>query len=65
MISIDDVTVLIAAPLEGPAVRLIGKPTRNKVDLMWTEIPLQSRRGIITNYTIFYTTGMKTHSMYL
>ncbi|KAK2818762.1 hypothetical protein Q5P01_024323 [Channa striata] len=46
-----------AAPLEAPAVRLSGKPGRNKAELEWTEIPVERRRGFITNYTIFYTNG--------
>ncbi|XP_076614162.1 interleukin-6 receptor subunit beta [Chaetodon auriga] len=49
------------APLEGPAVRLNGKPGRNEAELVWTEIPLHNRRGFITNYTIFYTSGTEIH----
>lgn len=59
-----DVAVVIAAPLEGPTVRLNGKPGRNEAELVWTEIPQQSRQGFITNYTIFYASGTEIHSMY-
>nr|XP_061800433.1 interleukin-6 receptor subunit beta-like [Nerophis lumbriciformis] len=45
------------APLAGPSVRLNGKPGRNKAELMWNEIPPETRRGFITNYTIFYSSG--------
>ncbi|XP_041816511.1 interleukin-6 receptor subunit beta isoform X2 [Chelmon rostratus] len=50
------------APLEGPTVRLNGKPGRNEAELVWTEIPQQSRQGFITNYTIFYASGTKIHN---
>ncbi|XP_029300368.1 interleukin-6 receptor subunit beta isoform X2 [Cottoperca gobio] len=43
------------APSEGPDVKL--KTGRNEVELVWSEIPRRSRRGFITNYTIFYTNG--------
>lgn len=65
MISMDDVAVVVTAPLEGPNVKLVGKPGRNNAKLTWTVIPLDRRRGFITNYTIFYTSGTETHSMYL
>ncbi|XP_029025634.1 interleukin-6 receptor subunit beta [Betta splendens] len=51
------------APLEGPAVRLMGKPTPNKVVLEWNQIPLNHRRGFITNYTIFYSSRAETHNI--
>ncbi|XP_040915604.1 interleukin-6 receptor subunit beta [Toxotes jaculatrix] len=41
-------------PEEGPSVNLMHKPGRNEVELSWTEIPQNKRRGFITNYTIFY-----------
>lgn len=63
MISMHDVAVVVAAPLKGPVVSVNGK--RNEAELMWEEIPQRSRRGFITNYTIFYTSGTKLHSMYL
>lgn len=65
MISIHDVAVVVTAPSEGPVVRLNGKPGRNEAELVWTEIPQAHRRGFITNYTIFYTSGTELHSMYL
>lgn len=52
-----------AAPAEAPSVRLNGKPGRNEVELVWTEIPQHSRRGFITNYTIFYTSGTEIHDI--
>uniref|UniRef100_A0A3Q1I5R0 Fibronectin type-III domain-containing protein n=1 Tax=Anabas testudineus TaxID=64144 RepID=A0A3Q1I5R0_ANATE len=51
------------APLEGPNVKLVGKPGRNNAKLTWTVIPLDRRRGFITNYTIFYTSGTETHNI--
>uniref|UniRef100_A0A8P4GFX2 Fibronectin type-III domain-containing protein n=1 Tax=Dicentrarchus labrax TaxID=13489 RepID=A0A8P4GFX2_DICLA len=50
-------------PLIGPAVKLKGKPGCNEAELVWNEIPQHSRRGFITNYTIFYTSGTKTHNI--
>lgn len=50
------------APLEGPGVRLNGKPGCNKVELVWKEIPLHKRRGFITHYTVFYTSGTTVHN---
>ncbi|XP_035524114.1 LOW QUALITY PROTEIN: interleukin-6 receptor subunit beta [Morone saxatilis] len=50
-------------PLEGPAVKLKGKPGCNEAELVWNEIPQHSRQGFITNYTIFYTSGTKTHNI--
>ncbi|XP_051268245.1 interleukin-6 receptor subunit beta-like isoform X1 [Dicentrarchus labrax] len=50
-------------PLKGPAVKLKGKPGCNEAELVWNEIPQHSRRGFITNYTIFYTSGTKTHNI--
>jgi len=51
-----------SAPLEAPAVRLKGKPGHNEAELVWKELPQRSRRGFITNYTIFYTSETTTHS---
>ncbi|XP_070706355.1 interleukin-6 receptor subunit beta isoform X2 [Pempheris klunzingeri] len=51
------------APKEGPAVRLNGKPGRNEAELVWKEIPQNSRQGFITNYTIFYTSGTELHGI--
>nr|XP_046231089.1 interleukin-6 receptor subunit beta isoform X2 [Scatophagus argus] len=51
------------APLEGPAVRLNGKPGRNEAELVWKEIPKDRRRGFITNYTIFYASGTNLHEI--
>ncbi|XP_040013305.1 interleukin-6 receptor subunit beta isoform X2 [Xiphias gladius] len=51
------------APLEGPIVRLKGKPGRNEAELVWTEIPQQRRRGFITHYTLFYTSGTEVHAV--
>ncbi|XP_061555120.1 interleukin-6 receptor subunit beta [Phycodurus eques] len=45
------------APLEGPSVRLSGKPGRNEAEIAWNEIPQHKRQGFITNYTIFYSSG--------
>ncbi|KAA8584712.1 hypothetical protein FQN60_008497 [Etheostoma spectabile] len=53
----------IKAPSERPVVRLQDKPGRNQALLVWTEIPQGSRRGFITNYTIFYTSGSETHEI--
>uniref|UniRef100_A0A3B4ZST1 Interleukin-6 receptor subunit beta-like n=1 Tax=Stegastes partitus TaxID=144197 RepID=A0A3B4ZST1_9TELE len=50
-----------AAPERGPPVRLSGSPGRNDAKLIWEEIPQHQRRGFITNYTIFYTSGGETH----
>ncbi|KAF3702414.1 Interleukin-6 receptor subunit beta [Channa argus] len=51
------------APLEGPSVRLKGKPGHNKAELVWTHIPAHRRRGFITNYTIYYTNGTKINDV--
>ncbi|XP_054468125.1 interleukin-6 receptor subunit beta [Anoplopoma fimbria] len=51
------------APLEAPAVRLSGKPGRNEAELVWNEIRQSNRRGFITNYTIFYTSGTVIHQI--
>lgn len=64
MISMHDVAVVFAVPSNGPGVFVNGVPGRNEVELVWTEIPQRSRRGFITNYTIFYASGTKIHSMY-
>uniref|UniRef100_H3CHP3 Fibronectin type-III domain-containing protein n=1 Tax=Tetraodon nigroviridis TaxID=99883 RepID=H3CHP3_TETNG len=52
------------APLEGPAVAVKDKPGHNEVELVWTEIPAHQRRGFITNYTIFYSSG-RPHPQYI
>ncbi|XP_047425009.1 interleukin-6 receptor subunit beta isoform X2 [Mugil cephalus] len=51
------------APLQGPAVRLKGPPGSNEAVLALEEIPRTSRRGFITNYTIFYSNGTTVHSI--
>ncbi|XP_022600133.1 interleukin-6 receptor subunit beta isoform X1 [Seriola dumerili] len=51
------------APLEGPVLELNGKPGRNHAEVTWTEIPPHSRRGFITNYTIFYSSVTEKHSV--
>lgn len=56
--------VLLAAPSKGPVISDKSKVGRNQVDLVWTEIPLNSRRGFITNYIIYYTKGTEVHSKY-
>lgn len=43
-------------PLEGPTVT-VTKSKKNSAELTWEEIPLDSQRGFITNYTIFYAMG--------
>lgn len=65
MIPIDDAAVLFTAPLEGPSVILNNKPGRNEAQLVWKEIPEHRRRGFITNYTIFYTSGTEIFGMFL
>ncbi|XP_028273714.1 interleukin-6 receptor subunit beta isoform X2 [Parambassis ranga] len=50
------------APLRGPNVKLKGDPGRNEAELVWEEIPLHSRGGFITNYTIHYSSGAETHN---
>ncbi|XP_027132382.1 interleukin-6 receptor subunit beta [Larimichthys crocea] len=49
-------------PSDGPTITLIAKGS-NDAELAWTEIPLHSRRGFITNYTIFYTSGTETRAI--
>ncbi|XP_023142060.2 interleukin-6 receptor subunit beta isoform X2 [Amphiprion ocellaris] len=51
------------APVRGPTVKLNGNPGRNEAKLTWEEIPQHSRRGFITNYTIFYTSGAEIHAI--
>ncbi|XP_068430392.1 interleukin-6 receptor subunit beta [Clinocottus analis] len=51
------------APLEAPTLRLNGKPGHNEAELVWKELPERSRRGFITNYTIFYAGGNKTDNI--
>lgn len=63
-ISSHDITVLVAAPSKGPTVE--NRETGcNEAVLVWEEISLNSRRGFITNYTIYYTNGNEVHSEYL
>ncbi|XP_071371765.1 interleukin-6 receptor subunit beta [Centroberyx affinis] len=50
-------------PLEGPSVRLNGKPGSNEAELVWKEIPQDKQHGFITNYTIFYSTGTEEHAI--
>ncbi|KAM4720265.1 interleukin-6 receptor subunit beta [Anableps anableps] len=42
-----------AAPEQGPSINT-SNPAYDKAELVWDEIPLDKRRGFITNYTIFY-----------
>lgn len=65
VITLPDIAVFVAVPSEGPIVVVNGKPGRNEAELVWKEIPQESRRGFITNYTIFYTSGSDIHSMHL
>ncbi|XP_051972238.1 interleukin-6 receptor subunit beta-like isoform X2 [Xyrauchen texanus] len=44
------------SPLEGPTAR-VTKPKKTSAEVTWEEIPLDSQRGFITGYTIFYKTG--------
>ncbi|XP_047228763.1 interleukin-6 receptor subunit beta isoform X2 [Girardinichthys multiradiatus] len=41
------------APLQGPSISK-SNPAYDKAELVWGQIPLDKRRGFITNYTIFY-----------
>uniref|UniRef100_A0A3Q3VWU5 Fibronectin type-III domain-containing protein n=1 Tax=Mola mola TaxID=94237 RepID=A0A3Q3VWU5_MOLML len=52
-----------AAPSEGPFLNVNGKPGCTEAELVWSEIPELSRRGFITNYTLFYTNGTKVHNI--
>ncbi|XP_061571783.1 interleukin-6 receptor subunit beta-like [Cololabis saira] len=45
------------APSLGPSVRLKGNARHDSAELEWEEIPLQNRRGFITNYTVSYRAG--------
>ncbi|XP_077478141.1 interleukin-6 receptor subunit beta [Stigmatopora argus] len=47
------------APLTGPSVQLKDTSRRNEAELTWNEIPPHERRGFITNYTIFYSSGVE------
>ncbi|XP_051764682.1 interleukin-6 receptor subunit beta isoform X5 [Ctenopharyngodon idella] len=49
------------SPLEGPIVTVDNKSKKNSVELTWEEIPLDSRCGFITKYTIFYMAGNTEH----
>ncbi|XP_072310111.1 interleukin-6 receptor subunit beta [Eucyclogobius newberryi] len=54
------------APLDGPTVKLKGKPGCTEAHLIWEEIPKDKQRGFILNYTIFYsvdTDGTKTEAI--
>uniref|UniRef100_UPI0037E76CDD interleukin-6 receptor subunit beta n=1 Tax=Semicossyphus pulcher TaxID=241346 RepID=UPI0037E76CDD len=44
------------APSEAPSVDLVGVPGRDSVQLTWSQIPAERRRGFI-NYTVCYRTG--------
>ncbi|XP_051541170.1 interleukin-6 receptor subunit beta-like isoform X2 [Myxocyprinus asiaticus] len=44
------------SPLEGPTSK-VTKSKKTSAELTWEEIPLDSQRGFITGYTIFYKTG--------
>ncbi|XP_051972953.1 interleukin-6 receptor subunit beta-like [Xyrauchen texanus] len=44
------------SPLEGPTAK-VTKSKKTSAELTWEEIPLDSQRGFITGYTIFYKTG--------
>ncbi len=57
------VVVVYLAPLEGPTVT-VTKSKKNSAELTWEEIPLDSQRGFITNYTIFYATGNTKQCMF-
>eukprot|EP00063_Salmo_salar_P008605 XP_013983440.1 PREDICTED: interleukin-6 receptor subunit beta-like isoform X2 [Salmo salar] len=50
------------APLEGPSVK-VRRTGKNEAELEWMEIPQDKQRGFITNYTIFFITGGKEHSI--
>lgn len=47
---------LFLAPERGPTVT-VTKSKKNSAELTWEEIPLDSQRGFIINYTIFYKAG--------
>lgn len=51
----------LLAPEEGPVVTVNNKSKKNSAELTWEEIPLDSRRGFITKYTIFYRAGNTEH----
>lgn len=51
------------APTKGPDVRLKSKPGRNEAELVWKEVPLQSQRGFITNYTISYSSRTRKYEI--
>ncbi|TNM92469.1 hypothetical protein fugu_019481 [Takifugu bimaculatus] len=50
-------------PSEGPVVVVKDRPGHNEAVLVWKEIPQHKRRGFITNYTIFYSSGSNLHSI--
>ncbi|XP_036451541.1 interleukin-6 receptor subunit beta isoform X2 [Colossoma macropomum] len=43
-------------PLKGPSVD-VSNTQKNNAFLKWNMIPIESQRGFLTNYTIFYKTG--------
>lgn len=63
-LGLHDVAVVVAVPSEGPVVVVKDRPGHNEAELVWKEIPQHKRRGFITNYTIFYSSGSDLHSMY-
>ncbi|KAM9841833.1 interleukin-6 receptor subunit beta isoform 2-T2 [Aulostomus maculatus] len=52
-----------AAPLEGPSIEMNDKPGPSEAVLAWKEVPKHKRRGFITSYTIFYTSGEALNSI--
>ncbi|XP_062899018.1 interleukin-6 receptor subunit beta-like isoform X2 [Mobula hypostoma] len=51
-------------PINGPSVHLkhVGK---NEVEIVWSEVPVNERRGFITNYTIFYRSVNSNESSFV
>ncbi|KAI4878836.1 hypothetical protein NFI96_033549 [Prochilodus magdalenae] len=49
-------------PLKGPSVD-VTETKKNSALLKWEEIPIDSQRGFLTNYTIFYKNGDKEQSI--
>ncbi|XP_073730027.1 interleukin-6 receptor subunit beta [Misgurnus anguillicaudatus] len=43
-------------PEKGPSAK-VDKSKKTSAEVTWNEIPLDERRGFITNYTIYYKTG--------
>ncbi|XP_056146377.1 interleukin-6 receptor subunit beta isoform X2 [Lampris incognitus] len=50
-------------PLEGPSVRLHGRPAYDEALLEWNEIPEKKKRGFITGYTVYYSAGGEVHGI--